>query len=92
MGYHCSVPENNDQTRHPYIGANIRYYRAQRGWSLRQLAEISGVPYTTISSWEKQRVEIPYEGAVTLARAFGVPVQLIWDHIPADPNYHSATR
>ncbi len=67
--------------RHPYTGKNIRYYREQKGWSLRELNERSGVTYTLIGKYERGESEIPYAQARKLADALAIPVQLIWDHI-----------
>ena len=70
-------------TRHPYTGPNLRYYRNQRRLSLRELEALTGIAYTAIGKYERGESEMPYQNACKLAKALGIPVQLIWDHIPA---------
>jgi transcriptional regulator with XRE-family HTH domain len=69
--------------RHPYTGANLRHYREQNHLSLRDLGERSGIAYTQIGKVERGESELTYETACKLADALAIPVQLIWDHIPA---------
>lgn len=55
------------------LGKFIRQHREDRGLSLRQLADKSGVPYTTIYRWEEGVYSVPkVEMLERLGRALGV--------------------
>lgn len=71
------------KVRHPYQGPNLRHYRELQGLSLRELAERTGIAYTTIGNYERGTTEISYDAALKLSESLGIPVQMIWDHIDA---------
>lgn len=51
------------------IGESVRILRELQGLSQNQLAELSGVPQSTISAIERDRVNLGVERAKVLARA-----------------------
>jgi transcriptional regulator with XRE-family HTH domain len=51
--------------------------RLKRGWRLRDLAELSGIPTTTLFAIEKGQIP-KLENAVRIAVALGVSVYQIW--------------
>jgi Zn-dependent peptidase ImmA (M78 family)/transcriptional regulator with XRE-family HTH domain len=56
------------------FGQRVAKERAQRGWTLRQLAGLSGLPYARIHRIETDPArEITFLDAVRLADAFGIP-------------------
>ena len=51
------------------VGESVRILRELQGLSQNQLAEISGIPQSTISAIENDRIQLGVERAKTLARA-----------------------
>lgn len=51
------------------VGESVRIIRELQGLSQNQLAEITGIPQTTISAIENDRVRLGVERAKVLARA-----------------------
>lgn len=58
-------------------GETIRMLRELKGWTQEQLAELSGISATNISSLENERVEIGKRRAEQLAKAFSVHPAMI---------------
>jgi transcriptional regulator with XRE-family HTH domain len=51
------------------VGESVRIVRELQGLSQLQLAELTGIPQSTISGIENDRIKIGVERAKTLARA-----------------------
>ena len=51
------------------IGESVRIIRELQGFSQNQLSEISGIPQSTISAIERDRINLGVERAKQLARA-----------------------
>jgi len=51
------------------VGESVRILREFQGLSQNQLAELSGIPQSTISAIENDRIQLGVERAKTLARA-----------------------
>jgi transcriptional regulator with XRE-family HTH domain len=51
------------------IGESVRIIRELQGFSQNQLSEISGIPQSTISAIERNRINLGVERAKQLARA-----------------------
>ncbi len=51
------------------VGESVRIVRELQGLSQAQLAELTGIPQSTISGIENDRIKIGVERAKTLARA-----------------------
>lgn len=47
-------------------------YRQERGWSEKQLSDVSGVPQTTISSWYRRGVQPQLSSLTKICGAFGI--------------------
>lgn len=61
-------------------GEFIRYLRQQRGWSLRQLSEVAGIPYQRLSIIERKQLNLTIRTLEKIARALGVtPRSLLRD-------------
>jgi len=60
------------------FGARLKRIREKRGWTLRELAERSGVPYETIYRCERGTHQEPRVSiAAHLARALGVSLDVL---------------
>jgi transcriptional regulator with XRE-family HTH domain len=51
------------------VGESVRFIREQQGLSQNDLAELTGIPQSTISAIENDRVQLGVERAKVLARA-----------------------
>lgn len=60
------------KTAFPGFPAVLRQLREDRGWSVRELAERSGITYGTISHLETGRYEPKHSTLAALARGLGV--------------------
>ncbi len=57
----------------------ITKYRQARGWSEYQLAERSGIPQSTISSWYKKGMTPSFSSMEKICSAFGVTLSRFFD-------------
>ena len=55
-------------SQHPTIGALIRSLRASRGWTLKQMSEHSGIPLSTLSKVEHDRLTLTYDKLLQLSQ------------------------
>ena len=67
---------------HPFLGPKLRYHREQRQLSLRDLSELSGVSYTLIGKVERLETNLSYQNTIKVAKALGIPINVLWDHYP----------
>lgn len=65
------------------VGDSVRVVRELQELTQRQLAQVTGIPQTTISAIERNRVKLSVERAKTLARALRVHPSVLafpgWD-------------
>lgn len=55
-------------SRHPTIGGLLRSLRTRKGWTLRQMSEQSGIPLSTLSKVEHDRLTLTYDKLQQLAQ------------------------
>ncbi len=67
---------------HPTFGGKLKHWRQDRGLSLRDLEDLSGVSYGMIGQLERGVTNPSYETASRLAKALRIPVQYLWDLAP----------
>ncbi|MDQ2701408.1 MAG: cupin domain-containing protein [Pseudomonadota bacterium] len=48
-------------SQHPTIGALLRSLRSRRGWTLKRMSEHSGIPLSTLSKVEHDRLTLTYD-------------------------------
>lgn len=60
-----------------HVGRRIRSLRVDKGWTCEQLAERSGIPVSTIQSYERGKRVMRLDNAVKLAEVFGCAVDRI---------------
>lgn len=58
------------------FGERLRALREERGWTQRELAERSGVPFPTVCNHEQGRRNPSWPQAVKLAKALGVSLDV----------------
>lgn len=57
---------------HPTLGKILRALRAREGWTLNQMSEKSGVPVSTLSKIEHDRLSLTYDKLVQLCQRLGI--------------------
>ena len=60
------------------ILATITEYRAERGWTEYQLAEHSGLPQSTISSWYRKNMVPTIPSLEKICAAFGITLSQLF--------------
>ncbi|WP_024891847.1 helix-turn-helix domain-containing protein [Luteimonas huabeiensis] len=55
-------------SQHPTIGGLLRSLRARRGWTLKQMSEHSGIPLSTLSKVEHDRLTLTYDKLLQLSQ------------------------
>lgn len=60
------------------ILAAITEYRLERGWTEYQLAERSGLPQSTISSWYRKNMVPTVPSLVKICSAFGITLSQLF--------------
>jgi transcriptional regulator with XRE-family HTH domain len=55
-------------SQHPTIGGLLRSLRTRKGWTLRQMSEQSGIPLSTLSKVEHDRLTLTYDKLQQLAQ------------------------
>ena len=60
------------------ILATITEYRAERGWTEYQLAEHSGLPQSTISSWYRKNMVPTIPSLEKICSAFGITLSQLF--------------
>ena len=53
--------------QHPTIGGLLRSLRARKGWTLKQMSEHSGIPLSTLSKVEHDRLTLTYDKLLQLS-------------------------
>ncbi len=72
----------------PSVGARIRDYRRQQGWTQDQLAAATGVSRSAVAQWETDRAGQLRDNISRIAAALGITVEVLL-HGPAT---HAAAR
>lgn len=55
-------------SQHPTIGGLLRALRARKGWTLKQMSEHSGIPLSTLSKVEHDRLTLTYDKLLQLSQ------------------------
>jgi transcriptional regulator with XRE-family HTH domain len=66
----------------PSVGARIRTYRQERGWTQDQLAAATGVSRSAVAQWETDRAGQLRDNISRIAAALGINVEVLL-HGPA---------
>ncbi len=55
-------------SQHPTIGGLLRSLRTRKGWTLKQMSEQSGIPLSTLSKVEHDRLTLTYDKLLQLSQ------------------------
>jgi len=70
-----SIPEASPEAINENLGRRVRKLRADRGWSLEELATASGVSRSMLSEIEREKANPTLTVTFRIARAFGMTLQ-----------------
>lgn len=60
------------KSQHPTIGGLLRSLRARNGWTLKQMSEHSGIPLSTLSKVEHDRLTLTYDKLQLLSQRLNI--------------------
>lgn len=70
-----SIPESSPEAINENLGKRVKKLRADRGWSLEELATASGVSRSMLSEIEREKANPTLTVTFRIARAFGLTLQ-----------------
>lgn len=70
-----SIPETSPEAINENLGKRVKKLRADRGWSLEELANASGVSRSMLSEVEREKANPTLTVTFRIARAFGLTLQ-----------------
>lgn len=60
------------KSQHPTIGSLLRSLRSRNGWTLKQMSERSGIPLSTLSKVEHDRLTLTYDKLLQLSQRLNI--------------------
>lgn len=69
------------KTRHPTLGSLLRSLRSRNGWTLKQMSQRTGIPVSTLSKVEHDRLTLTYDKLVHLSQRLNIRISELF----ADP-------
>ena len=64
------------------VGETIKYFRKEKGYSVRYLAETSGISRSTISRWENNHLNPTSDNLTKIFEALGITAKQFWEKMP----------
>lgn len=58
----------------PTLGVLLRKLRSRHGWTLKQMSENSGIPLSTLSKVEHDRLTLTYDKLYQVSQRLGIPI------------------
>jgi transcriptional regulator with XRE-family HTH domain len=92
LAEHPSTVEFTTQmtSQHPTIGSLLRSLRARHGWTLKQMSEHSGIPLSTLSKVEHDRLTLTYDKLQSLSQRLNIRMSELFAE-PDDSPEHAIT-
>lgn len=70
----------------PTLGKLLRTYRSRKNWTLREMSEQSGIPLSTLSKIEHDRLTLTYDKLLQLSQRLNIPIsELFSENKAVDP-------
>ncbi|MEN5146832.1 helix-turn-helix domain-containing protein [Brevundimonas diminuta] len=83
----------SSNTTHPTLGGIMRAIRAKNDWTLKEMSQHSGIPVSTLSKVEHDRLTLTYDKLLQLSQRLGMPMsELFSEGKAADPVAVTARR
>ena len=77
----------------PTLGALLRAMRSREGWTLKQMSDKTGIPVSTLSKVEHDRLTLTYDKLYQLSRRLGVRMSELFAEVDEDtPQQVTARR
>ena len=70
---------------HPTIGGLLRALRARNGWTLKEMSERCGIPLSTLSKVEHDRLTLTYDKLLQLSQRLNIRMSELFAEQDADP-------
>lgn len=70
---------------HPSIGSLLRALRASNDWTLREMSERCGIPLSTLSKVEHDRLTLTYDKLLQISQRLGMPMSELFAESDAKP-------
>lgn len=71
-------------TDSPTLGALLRSLRSRKGWTLKQMSEKSGIPVSTLSKVEHDRLTLTYDKLYELSQKLGMRMSDLFAELSDD--------
>ena len=68
-------------TRHPTLGSLLSALRSRKGWTLKEMSQRTGIPVSTLSKVEHDRLTLTYDKLVQLSQRLNIRISEMF----ADP-------
>ena len=81
-----SIPESSPEAINENLGKRVKKLRGDRGWSLEELANASGVSRSMLSEIEREKANPTLTVTFRIARAFGLTLQELIESAGAQPH------
>ncbi|MGA2708329.1 MAG: helix-turn-helix domain-containing protein [Steroidobacteraceae bacterium] len=62
------------KARHPTLGSLLRSLRARNGWTLKEMSQRTGIPVSTLSKVEHDRLTLTYDKLVHLSQRLNIRI------------------
>jgi transcriptional regulator with XRE-family HTH domain len=76
----------------PTLGKLLKGLRARNGWTLREMSERSGIPVSTLSKVEHDRLTLTYDKLQQLSQRLGMRMSELFAESPEGPEAVTARR
>ena len=80
----------SNRTAPPTLGIFLKRLRAHRGWTLREMSEASGIPVSTLSKVEHDRLTLTYDKLQRLGERLGLRMSELFAEEEGEGNSPSA--
>jgi transcriptional regulator with XRE-family HTH domain len=77
---------------HPTLGSVLRRIRAERGWTLKEMSAKSGIPISTLSKVEHDRLTLTYDKLQQLSRRLNLRMSDLFAEEPDKPERRPMAR
>jgi hypothetical protein len=63
------------KVRHPTLGSLLRGLRSRKGWTLKEMSERTGIPVSTLSKVEHDRLTLTYDKLLQISPTASAPIR-----------------
>src|SRR5438270_11433350 len=73
-GTHCILVRMDMKAERPTLGLLLRDLRARRGWTLKEMSDHTGIPVSTLSKVEHDRLTLTYDKLLQLSQKLNIRI------------------